>query len=91
MAIQKLKVLPNGVSGDFWVVRGVYISADYSGVRAFADLYTDFGASVSGVPLHKQDIILDGTNNPIHLSNLVNLVEQQLISMPGDFINGVQV
>jgi hypothetical protein len=91
MAIQKTKVLANGVSGNFWVVRGVYMSADYSGVRAFADLYVSAGDSVSGVPIYKEDIILDGIDNPIHLNNLVGLVEQKLISMPGDFVSGIVI
>jgi hypothetical protein len=91
MAIIKTKVLPNGVSGNYWVIRGIYMSPDVSNTRAFADLYVDAAASVSGTPIHQADIILDGINNPFHQSNMEDIVEAQLITMPGDFLSGIQV
>jgi len=91
MAILKSKTLADGRTGNFWKIRGVYLSPDNSSVRAFADLYVDAATATSGVPIHSADILLSGENNPMNPSILVDLVEQELISMDGDFVSGTQI
>lgn len=93
MAIQKNKVLASGASGNYWVIRGIYISPDTSATRAFADLYVDAATALSdaGNPIHTVDIVLDGINNPFNPVSMAQIVQAKLITLPGDFLSGVEV
>lgn len=89
MAITKTKVLSNGLTGNHWVVKGVYLSPDASHLRAYMDLYTNAAASVTGTPIHSQEVLLASSDNPLHTGKIADLVEQKLVSLPGDFVSGV--
>lgn len=91
MGIQKTKVLSSGVSGNYWRIRGIYISPDGGGVRAFADLFTDMATSTSGAPLASQDVLLFNEDNPLSYDVLADAVEAKLITMAGDFLSGTIV
>lgn len=90
MAIQKLKTLADGRTGDFWITDVLNVSPDYSHSRVIMDLYESEAAYVSGaVPIYSQDVTLAAGENPVGKSQLVSLVEQRLVSLPGTFVSGV--
>jgi hypothetical protein len=92
MAITKLKTLANGVSGDHWVIPGVIVSADGQSARLTAQLFKDKASWVSGVaPIHQQDVILQGSDNPLTSVVLIELCENKLVSLAGDFLGGTVV
>jgi hypothetical protein len=92
MAIQKEKVLANGVSGNYWVLHNVFVSPDYSDCRANAELYVSQAAFASGdTAVYEEDIILGNGMNPFSPQSLAKLMELELITLPGDFVSGTYV
>jgi hypothetical protein len=91
MAIQKTKVV-NGVSGNFWKTREVYISPDKSHSRVTIALYVSQAAYLSGaVAIDQQDIALSGVDHPFMLSALAEIAEKKLITLSGDLSGGTFV
>lgn len=88
MAITKSKVV-NGVTGNFWKTREVYIAPDKSHSRVTISLFLSQAAYLSGaVALEQQEIVLSGVDHPYALSALAGLAEQKLITLSGDLNGG---
>lgn len=91
MAITKSKVV-NGVTGNFWKTRDVFISPDRAHSRVTISLYLSQAAYLSGaVALEQQEILLTGVDHPFALSALAGLAEQKLITLSGDLNGGTFV
>lgn len=77
----------NGVSGNFWVTTGIYISPDYSFARPNMNFYTSQSAYVSGsLPLYTHDPII--VNNPINVKKLAAIIEPSLLMIDPLFVGG---
>lgn len=92
MAIQNAVVV-NGVSGNYWKTTQLYISPDYTQVRATLSLYVNMLASVSGVPLTEQEVVFPSGLNPAGITQIAQLVETSLIANSAypNFFGGVVV
>lgn len=89
MSIQKNTVLPNGVSGNWWVAGQVYVSPSLDGVQATLNLYQSHNAWVSGAPaLDQRTYELNGVNNPVGKGKVTNLIELALVAKNSDFVSG---
>lgn len=87
--IQKSFVTPDGQVGEFWVVDGVYMTNDMSSARAFVRLYPNQNDFLSGVnAIYQGEVILTNNDNPLVMNKLINLVEQKLVTLPGNFLSG---
>lgn len=87
--IQKSFVTHDGQIGNYWVVDGVYMSSDMSSARAFVRLYPTEEAFLSGGnAIYQGEVILSQNENPVSMNALVNLVEQKLVTIPGNFLSG---
>lgn len=88
MAIQKTKVV-NGVSANFWITRGVFLSPDLSHARAELALYETAGAYASGAAaLDTLEVDLVGGDNPVNSHALAKIVEDRLVTLAGDLSGG---
>jgi hypothetical protein len=89
MAIQKSKTLLDGRTGNYWVTDVVTVSPDYSSSRAMLDLYVSEAAYVSGsAPIYSTEVILQSSDNPVVRAKLVELLEDKIVTLPGDFLSG---
>lgn len=90
--IQKDFTLADGRVGNYYVIDGVYLPTDSSSTRAFFRLYTNQASFVSGdAPIHRGEVILTNEQNPIGMGKLIDLVQQKLITIPGNFLSGTIV
>ena len=89
MAIEKSKTLVDGRTGNYWVTDFVTISPDYSASRAMLDLYVNQADYVSGsAPIYSTEVILQASDNPVSRSKLIELLEDKIVTLPGDFLSG---
>lgn len=91
--IQKQTVLPNGVSGNFWVADtpSVYVWPNQQGVSLSMSLYTSRAAWVAGAPaIDRRSYELVGMN-PLGTGAVIGLVEPSLIANVNDFVSGTVV
>lgn len=93
MSIQKQTVLPNGVSGNFWVTNKVYVSPSNDGVVAVLQLFQNHASWVSGAPaIDQRSYELTRDNNPVNQNALIGIVETNLINgKTKDFVSGTIV
>lgn len=92
MAIQKSITAKNGLVGNYTRIELIDVFPNQAGVRAFTKLYASSGAYLTGArPIGDDSIVLTGSDNPLTLNALVNLIEQKLIQLPGNLLSGSQV
>lgn len=78
MAIQNAVVV-NGVSGNYWKTTQLFISPDYTQVRATLTLYANMLASVSGVPITDQEVVFSPNANPAGYIQIAQIIEASLV------------
>lgn len=78
-----------GVSGEFWVTKGIYISPDMTQSRIHMNLFRNQAAYASGdVPVFADDFVMAGGDHPFFLKELSPIAEQKLITLAGTFNGG---